>query len=202
MQVFLGVSLFGLFHGLVYLPIMLSLVGPAPYLWVKNRRKQKAPNRSTQPAAEEDTDRRMVNGFPFEFYSNQRPTPLSATPVSMTPGSVTPVTLTPVPGTPEPGTPAPELAEEELGIDMPEEPEAEMAEPEVDQPDVMPRRHEPGTAIAQVSAEESSCVYHDKSAKFKGLEDETSDLTNLARASVSPDLRILRFRRKQINLWS
>ena len=32
LQVFLGVVVFGLFHGLIFLPVILSLVGPAPYL--------------------------------------------------------------------------------------------------------------------------------------------------------------------------
>lgn len=31
MQVFFLIVLFGLFHGLVYLPILLSLFGPKPY---------------------------------------------------------------------------------------------------------------------------------------------------------------------------
>ena len=31
-QIFLLVVFFGLFHGLVFLPVMLSLVGPSPYL--------------------------------------------------------------------------------------------------------------------------------------------------------------------------
>lgn len=31
LQVFFGVCLYGLFHGLVYLPVLLSLVGPKPY---------------------------------------------------------------------------------------------------------------------------------------------------------------------------
>ena len=30
-QVFFGVCFFGLYHGLVYLPVVLSLIGPAPY---------------------------------------------------------------------------------------------------------------------------------------------------------------------------
>lgn len=30
-QVFVTVVIFGLFHGLVYLPVILSWVGPAPY---------------------------------------------------------------------------------------------------------------------------------------------------------------------------
>ena len=32
LQVFFGVIMFGLFHGLIFLPVILSLVGPAPYL--------------------------------------------------------------------------------------------------------------------------------------------------------------------------
>ena len=32
LQVFFGVVVFGLFHGLIFLPVLLSLVGPAPYL--------------------------------------------------------------------------------------------------------------------------------------------------------------------------
>ena len=31
-QVFFGVTVYGLFHGLVLLPVLLSLIGPDPYL--------------------------------------------------------------------------------------------------------------------------------------------------------------------------
>lgn len=31
LQIFFGVFVFGVFHGLVFLPVLLSLVGPAPY---------------------------------------------------------------------------------------------------------------------------------------------------------------------------
>uniref|UniRef100_A0A0P4W568 SSD domain-containing protein n=2 Tax=Scylla olivacea TaxID=85551 RepID=A0A0P4W568_SCYOL len=30
-QIFFGVFIFGVFHGLVFLPVLLSLIGPAPY---------------------------------------------------------------------------------------------------------------------------------------------------------------------------
>ncbi|MPC17656.1 Niemann-Pick C1 protein [Portunus trituberculatus] len=32
MQIFLGVFIYGVFHGLVFLPVLLSVLGPAPYL--------------------------------------------------------------------------------------------------------------------------------------------------------------------------
>ena len=117
---FLGVSLYGLFHGLVYLPIMLRLVGPAPYLWVK-----KSKTSSTPP--QEPENGHKLNGLPPAFYSNQRQSPYPGiTPVSATPASITPISTTPAPGTPEP----------------------ERSE----QPAVPPRKHEPGTAVVQVSA--------------------------------------------------
>ena len=88
--------MYGLFHGLVYLPIMLSLVGPAPYLWVK---KSETPRQPSQTA--EDSHKR--NGLPPAFYSNQRSSPYPGiTPISATPASATPMSATPAPGTPEP----------------------------------------------------------------------------------------------------
>ncbi|XP_063713445.1 NPC intracellular cholesterol transporter 1-like [Symsagittifera roscoffensis] len=39
-QIFFLVSLFGLFHGLIFLPVMLSLVGPSPYLSAQQRQQQ------------------------------------------------------------------------------------------------------------------------------------------------------------------
>ena len=40
LQVFLGVTIFGLFHGLVYLPVLLSWIGPRPYY---NAREEQYP---------------------------------------------------------------------------------------------------------------------------------------------------------------
>ena len=34
---FFGVCLFGLFHSLVFLPVLLSLIGPDPYITAGNR---------------------------------------------------------------------------------------------------------------------------------------------------------------------
>lgn len=36
-QIFFLVVLFGLFHGLVYLPVILSWIGPSPYLTADDR---------------------------------------------------------------------------------------------------------------------------------------------------------------------
>ena len=103
---------------------MLSLVGPAPYLWVKK------PKATKQPGQPTDTPHKM-SGLPPAFYNNQRPSPYPGiTPISATPASATPVSATPRSMTPAPGTPEPELAD--------------------DEPQRPPRKHEPGTAVVQV----------------------------------------------------
>ena len=92
---------------------MLSLLGPAPYLWVKK-------SKSTKQSSQQPDNAHKLNGLPPAFYTNQR------TPVTTTPASLTPMSITPAPGTPEP-----ELADDE-------------------DPQIPPRKHEPGTAVVQV----------------------------------------------------
>lgn len=48
MQVFFGVCLYGLYHGLIFLPVVLSLVGPKPYA--------KDPSKLFHEAADEPAD--------------------------------------------------------------------------------------------------------------------------------------------------
>ena len=38
LQVLSGVVLFGLFYGLAFLPVILSIIGPTPYAFAKERR--------------------------------------------------------------------------------------------------------------------------------------------------------------------
>lgn len=38
MQVLSGVVIFGLFYGLAFLPVILSIIGPAPYTFARERR--------------------------------------------------------------------------------------------------------------------------------------------------------------------
>lgn len=40
-QVFFAVVLFGLFHGLCYLPVLLSAIGPAPYESARDHKSEK-----------------------------------------------------------------------------------------------------------------------------------------------------------------
>lgn len=49
-QIFFGVFIFGVFHGLVFLPVLLSLIGPAPY--------------NTSPAAALDSEK--ISGYSSE----------------------------------------------------------------------------------------------------------------------------------------
>lgn len=62
-KIFLLVVVFGLFHGVVFLPVVLSLVGPAPYVSkdddVRNRNE---PERNGQKSLEEDENMSFVNG--------------------------------------------------------------------------------------------------------------------------------------------
>ena len=55
LQVFVTVVIFGLFHGLVYLPVILSWVGPTPYDTAEPVKKSRE-NTPTREAGEQDSN--------------------------------------------------------------------------------------------------------------------------------------------------
>lgn len=55
-QVFFGVVMFGLYQGLCFLPVMLSLIGPAPYESAVSRHEIRALERSRHHSRSADDD--------------------------------------------------------------------------------------------------------------------------------------------------
>ena len=64
LQVFLLVVLYGLFHGLFFLPVLLSFCGPQPYATAD---RHYHPNDGTRPATSRDI--RMESGSPPSMVS-------------------------------------------------------------------------------------------------------------------------------------
>ena len=62
LQVFFGVTVYGLFHGLVLLPVLLSLIGPDPYLPVRAEIELKRPAADTNGRPDGDRQQTQTGG--------------------------------------------------------------------------------------------------------------------------------------------